>query len=410
LEKLRVEADNEERKGDLTRVAELRYGLIPENEKRMRAEEIKLRKLQISRKLLKEDITEEDIAKVVSRWTGIPVSKMLEEEQKKLSRIEDEFKKRVIGQDEAIAKIANAIRRSRAGISDVNRPIGSFMFLGPTGVGKTELAKTVAEFMFNDDKAMVRVDMSEYMERHTVSKLIGSPPGYVGHEEGGQLTETVRHRPYSVILFDEIEKAHPEVFNIMLQVLDDGLLTDAKGRHVNFKNTIIIMTSNVGGEYVKQMEKLGFASEEETEEKKNIDLKDKIQKSLESRFRPEFLNRLDEIIIFNPLSSESIKDIVGKQIEIVVKRLREKEMILTVSEDALSILAKEGYNPHYGARPLKRLIQSKILNPVAEHIVSGKIRGGDKVMVDVDKDNQIVIKLPSKMPPRSAKNKAGIKN
>lgn len=410
LEKLRIEADNEERKGDLTRVAELRYGLIPENEKKMRAEEVKLRKLQISRKLLKEDITEEDIAKVVSRWTGIPVSKMLEEEQKKLSRVEDEFRKRVIGQDEAIAKIANAIRRSRAGISDMNRPIGSFMFLGPTGVGKTELAKTVAEFMFNDDKAMVRVDMSEYMERHTVSKLIGSPPGYVGHEEGGQLTEVIRHRPYSVILFDEIEKAHPEVFNIMLQVLDDGLLTDAKGRHVNFKNTIVIMTSNVGGEYVKQMEKLGFASEEDTEEKKSVELKEKIQKSLEARFRPEFLNRLDEIIIFNPLSNEHIKNIAEKQVEILIKRLRGKEIILTVSDEALSILAKEGYNPHYGARPLKRLIQSKILNPVAEYIVSGKIRGGGKVTVDVDKDNQIVIELPTKASPDSAKKKAKTKN
>ncbi|MCR4284255.1 MAG: AAA family ATPase [Parcubacteria group bacterium] len=335
---------------------------------------------------------------------------MLEEEQKKLSRIEDEFRKRVVGQDEAITKIANAIRRSRAGISDANRPIGSFMFLGPTGVGKTELAKTVAGFMFNDDKAMVRVDMSEYMERHTVSKLIGSPPGYVGHEEGGQLTEVVRHRPYSVILFDEIEKAHPEVFNIMLQVLDDGLLTDSKGRHVNFKNTIIIMTSNVGGEYVRQMEKLGFTSEEETEEKRSGELKDKIQKSLESRFRPEFLNRLDEIIIFNPLSGENIKDIVERQIEIVAKRLREKEIILTISEEALSILSKEGYNSHYGARPLKRLIQSKILNPVAEYIVSGRIRGGGKVMVGVDKNNEIVIELPSKPAVDSSRKKTRAKN
>ncbi len=410
LEKLRVEADNEERKGDLTRVAELRYGLIPENEKKMRAEEVKLRKLQVSRKLLKEDITEEDIAKIVSRWTGIPVSKMLEEEQRKLSRIEDEFRKRVIGQDEAITKIANAIRRSRAGISDLNKPIGSFMFLGPTGVGKTELAKTVADFMFNDDKAMVRVDMSEYMERHTVSKLIGSPPGYVGHDEGGQLTDTIRHRPYSVVLFDEIEKAHPEVFNIMLQVLDDGLLTDAKGRHVNFKNTVIIMTSNIGGEYVKQMEKLGFITEEETEEKKSIELKSKIQKSLEDRFRPEFLNRLDEIIIFNPLSSDNIREIVVKQVEIVVKRLREKEMILTVSDEALSILAKEGYNPHYGARPLKRLIQNKILNPVAEYIVSGKIRGGCRIMVEAGKNNEIIINIPPKPPRKSTKKKTKTKN
>ncbi len=394
LEKLRVEADNEERKGNLAKVAELRYGLIPESEKKMQTEEGRLRKLQISRKLLKEDITEEDIAKVVSRWTGIPVVKMLEEEQKKLSRIEEEFRKRVIGQDEAITKIANAIKRSRAGISDINRPIGSFMFLGPTGVGKTELAKAVSGFMFNDEKAMVRVDMSEYMERHAVSKLIGSPPGYVGHEEGGQLTEIVRHRPYSVVLFDEIEKAHPEVFNIMLQILDDGLLTDAKGRHVNFKNTIIIMTSNIGGEYVRQMEKLGFTSSEETEEEKGSGLKDKIRKSLEDKFRPEFLNRLDEIIIFNPLSSGDIKQIAGKQIDIVAKRLREKEIILSVTDEALSILAKEGYNPHYGARPLKRLIQSKILNPVAEYIVSGKVRSGCKVSVDV-KDNEIVINLPN---------------
>ena len=384
LEGMRLAADTAERGLDLSKVAELRYGGIPESEKRLKQEENRLKKSQVSRRILKEEITQEDIAGVVSRWTGIPVSKMIEEELKKLLRMEEDLKKRVVGQDEAIAKISSAVRRSRAGISEEDRPIGSFMFLGPTGVGKTELAKTLSEFMFNDEKSLIRVDMSEYMERHSISKFIGSPPGYIGHEEGGQLTELIRHRPYSVVLFDEIEKAHPEVFNILLQVLDNGRLTDAKGRIVNFKNTILIMTSNIGSEHVRKMEALGFSSGEKEEEKAELRLKDKIMKALESRFRPEFLNRLDEIIIFNSLSHENIKKIVKIQINRVVKRLAEKEIAFKITSQALSFLAKEGYNPNYGARPLKRFIQSKILNPVAEYIVGGTVKAGDAVFVDLE--------------------------
>lgn len=385
LEIIRFEADNAERRADLARVAELRYGRIPELENQILAEEKKLKKLQASRRILKEEITEEDIASIVSHWTGIPVSKMLEEEAEKLLKMEDELRKRVVGQDEAVEKIASAVRRSRAGIAYEDRPTGSFMFLGPTGVGKTELAKTLAEFMFNDEKALIRVDMSEYMERHSVSKMIGSPPGYVGYEEGGQLTELIRHRPYAVVLFDEIEKAHPEVFNIMLQILDNGRLTDAKGRHVNFKNTILIMTSNVGSEYVRQMETLGFSVAEKAEQRAEKELKDKIRQALESRFRPEFLNRLDEVIIFNSLTPENIKNIVEIQIDLVLKKLSEKGIDFKISDSTLSFLAKEGYNPHYGARPLKRLIQNKILNKIAELMVAKKIREGSAVMIDVEK-------------------------
>ena len=288
METLKLEADASERKSDFAKVAELRYGKIPELERQLKLKENRLKKKQISR-ILREEVTEEDIAGVVSRWTGIPVSKMLEGEMDKLMKIEEELKKRVVGQDEAIIKIANAVRRSRAGVSYEDRPIGSFIFLGPTGVGKTELAKALAEFMFNDEKSLIRVDMSEYMERHSVSKIIGSPPGYVGHEEGGQLTELIRHRPYSVILFDEIEKAHPDIFNVMLQILDNGRLTDAKGRHVNFKNAILIMTSNVGSEYIRQLEKIGFAvsaSDETRQKETGEEMKDKIKTALENRFRP----------------------------------------------------------------------------------------------------------------------------
>ncbi|MDD5032528.1 MAG: AAA family ATPase [Candidatus Pacebacteria bacterium] len=384
LESLRLEADSEERKGNLNKVAEIRYGLLPQSEKELKKEESRLKKLQTSRKVLKEEITEEEIADVVSRWTGIPVVKMLETEAQKLLKMEDDLKKRVVGQDEAVSKISSAIRRSRAGIADMERPIGSFMFLGPTGVGKTELARALAEFMFNDEKALIRVDMSEFMEKHTVSKIIGSPPGYVGYEEGGQLTELVRHRPYAVVLFDEIEKAHPEVFNIMLQVLDNGRLTDSKGRHVNFKNTILVMTSNVGSEFVKQMARIGFSSGDgRAGEEEN--LKDKINQALESRFRPEFLNRLDEIIIFNSLSREHLREIVKIQIQDVVKRLKDKEIGFDISPEALDILAKEGFNPEYGARPLRRLIQTKILNPVAEFIISARISSGGIVSVRAEK-------------------------
>jgi len=408
LESAKLEADLSENTADLAKVAELRYGRIPDLEKKIQNEDKRLKKLQSSRRILKEEITEEDIATVVSKWTGIPVAKMIEGEAEKLMKMEEALKKKVIGQDDAISKIANAVRRSRAGISYEDRPIGSFMFLGPTGVGKTELAKALATFMFNDEKSLIRVDMSEYMERHTVSKMIGSPPGYVGHEEGGQLTEMVRHRPYSVVLFDEVEKAHPEVFNVMLQILDNGILTDAKGRQANFKNTIIIMTSNVGSEHVRKMESLGFGSfgtaEEEAKETEKV-LREKIMQALENRFRPEFLNRLDEIIIFNTLSQENIKEIVKIQINLMAKRLEEREMAIKVSDKTLSFLGKEGYNPSYGARPLKRLIQNKIMNKVAEMIIGGKVRAGDTLNIDVSDKGEVVVDTGKKN--RSAKSMAG---
>jgi len=302
--------------------------------------------------------------------------------------MEEELKKRIIGQDDAIFKVANAVRRSRAGISDPNRPIGSFIFLGPTGVGKTELTKSLAQFMFNDEKALIRVDMSEYMERHSVSKLIGSPPGYVGYDEAGQLTEAIRHRPYAVVLFDEIEKAHPEVFNMLLQVLDDGHLTDAKGRKVNFKNTIIIMTSNLGSQYIEKMESIGFSNKTVGDDYSQA--KEKVLESLKEQFRPEFLNRVDEIIVFEVLSREVIRQIVDIRIKVVKERLGVKDINLEISDVALEYLAKEGYDPHYGARPLNRLIQTKILNPVASFIITQGVGKGDSISVDV-KNNEIFI-------------------
>jgi len=377
LEELRLEADSAEAMADLTKAAEIRYAKIPKLEKDLDAKSTKLKKIQRSRQLLREEVTEEDIAGVVSRWTGIPVSRMLEEEAKKLARMEDELVTRVVGQKDAVKRISDAVKRSRAGIADPNRPIGSFLFLGPTGVGKTELSRALAEFLFNDESALVRIDMSEYMEKHSVSKIIGSPPGYVGHEEGGAITELVRHRPYSVILFDEIEKAHPEVFNILLQVLDSGHLTDAKGRKVNFKNTVIIMTSNIGAEFIDRMSKFGFAHQT-SEQIQYGQAKEKVLESLKNFFRPEFLNRLDEIIIFDILSPETIRNIVGMQVTLVQKRLLGKEIKLSVTDEVLDYLAKEGYDPKFGARPLKRVIQSKILTPVASMMINeGMLRGGD---------------------------------
>jgi ATP-dependent Clp protease ATP-binding subunit ClpB len=374
---LRLEAEESESRADLTRAAEIRYGEIPAVEKTLDTAAKRLKKLQSFRRILKEEITEADIADVVSRWTGVPVSRMLEAEAEKLGRMEQELEKRVVGQNEAVKKISDTIKRSRAGISDPNRPIGSFIFLGPTGVGKTELTKALAEFMFDDDKSLIRLDMSEYMEKHSVSKLVGAPPGYVGHEEGGSFTETVRHRPYSVILFDEIEKAHPEVFNILLQILDNGRLTDSKGRVVNFRNTVIILTSNIGAQYIDKMERLGFNSENSVESDYK-EAKTKVMSSLKEFFRPEFLNRLDDVIIFDVLSKEVIRQIVDIQIDIVRKRLASKNMKLTLSKEAVEYLAKEGYNPQYGARPLKRLIQDKILNPVAHFMIAkGLMTGGD---------------------------------
>ena len=387
LEILRIEAEAAETRADLSKAAEIRYGKIPDLEKNLEVKNKRLKKLQSSRRILKEEIVEQDIADVVSRWTGIPVSRMLEEETKKLIRIEDDLKKRIVGQDVAVKKIADTIKRSRAGIADPQRPIGSFIFLGPTGVGKTELTKALAEFLFNDEKALIRVDMSEFMEKHAISKLIGAPPGYIGHDEGGGLTEMVRHRPYSVILFDEIEKAHPEVFNILLQVLDNGRLTDSKGRTVNFKNTVIIMTSNIGAQFIEKMEKIGFIKNDETLEKDNYDdAKIKVMNSLKDYFRPEFLNRLDDIILFDILSKESIEKIVKIQVDVVISRLKSKDINLVVSNEVLSYLAKEGYNPQYGARPLKRLIQNKILTPVASLMISQGVTKDGTINVGIKGD------------------------
>lgn len=385
LEELRLEAESAEAIADLTRAAEIRYDSIPAVERDLEQKTKRLRTLQRSRRLLKEEITEEDIAAVVSRWTGIPVMRMLEEEAEKLSRMEDELKKSVVGQDHAVKLVSDAVKRSRAGIADPNRPIGSFLFLGPTGVGKTELSKALAEFMFDDQDALVRIDMSEFMEKHAVSKIIGSPPGYVGHEEGGTITERIRRRPYAVILLDEIEKAHPEVFNILLQVLDSGHLTDAKGRKVNFRNTIIVMTSNIGAEHIDRMSSFGFRIDK-NEEAEYGQAKDKVMDSLKNFFRPEFLNRLDEVIIFDILSPETIREIVEIQVGEVVKRLATKDIDLSVTDDVHAYLAREGHDPKMGARPLKRVIQSKILTPVANMMVSeGMLRGGT-VKVSMKKD------------------------
>jgi len=393
LESLRLEAENAEMRADLTKAAEIRYGTIPDLQNKLETKLSRLKKLQRSRRILKEEITTEDIASVVSRWTGIPLEKMLEEEMKKLAQMEDELRKRVVGQDVAIKKISDVVRRSRAGISDPNKPIGSFIFLGPTGVGKTELTKALASFMFNDDRALIRVDMSEYMERHSISKLIGSPPGYVGYDESGSLTEAVRHRPYSVVLFDEIEKAHPEIFNILLQVLDEGRLTDAKGRVVNFKNTIIILTSNIGSNFIEKMESLGFTNNSKKDEYSQT--KEKVLDSLKDHFRPEFLNRIDDIIVFDILSEIEIRHIVDIKIKIIRERLVGKGILLEISDDALTYLAKEGYNPHYGARPLGRLIQDKILNPVAIFIISKGVKKGDTVYVSM-KDGELLIEMKKK--------------
>jgi len=386
LETLRIEAEQAEVRADLSRAAEIRYGTIPMVEKDLRIQEKRLRDLQSSRKILREEVTEEDIASIVARWTGVPVERMLEEEASKLARMEKELKKRIIGQDAAVRKVANAIKRSRAGISDPDKPIGSFMFLGPTGVGKTELTKALAQYLFDDDKALVRIDMSEFMEKHSVSKLIGSPPGYVGHDEGGTITDKVRHRPYSVVLFDEIEKAHPEVFNVLLQVLDNGRLTDSKGRTINFKNTVIIMTSNIGAEHIDKMESIGFASDKSTKTQYE-ETKINVEKALKDHFRPEFLNRLDDVVIFDILSETAIEEIVNIQIERVAERLADKQIKIKIAKSVLTFLAKDGYNPRYGARPLKRVIQDRILNPLAQLIIVKGLGAGSTVTVNVKNKN-----------------------
>jgi ATP-dependent Clp protease ATP-binding subunit ClpB len=397
IEELKAQAEIIERKGDdLTKVAEIRYSQIPELEKEIKKQESELIEIQKNgQRILKEEVDEEDIAKVVSRWTGIPVLKMMESEIKKLAHAENELKKRVVGQDEAIKHVANAIRRSRAGISEEKKPIGSFLFVGPTGVGKTELAKTLAEFMFNDESALIRLDMSEFMEKHSVAKIIGSPPGYVGHEEGGQLTEKIRRRPYSVILFDEIEKAHPEVFNILLQILDDGRLTDAKGRTVNFKNTIIIMTSNLGNEVIREYS-IGFidaSSEKEAIKIRHNEMKEKIDKILKDHFKLEFLNRIDEIVIFKSLSKEALSKIIDLELNKVKNRLKNKDITIKVEKKVKKMLADKGYDTTFGARPLKRIIQNMILDELALEIIEGKIKEGDKVVISMGVKDRVVMKV-----------------
>ena len=395
IEDLKREAEVAEREGNLEKVAKILYGELVAAEKNFKNFENrnykpnKTNKANKSDKFLKESVDEEDVALVVSRWTGIPITKMLESETEKLVKIEEVLSKRVIGQSEGIQAVASALRRARAGLSDENRPLGSFMFLGPAGVGKTELAKTLAEFMFTDEKALVRIDMSEYMEKHAVSRMIGSPPGYVGYEEGGQLTEIVRHRPYSLILFDEVEKAHPEVFNILLQVLDNGRLTDGKGRIVNFKNTIIIMTSNVGSHYLKEMASIGFSAnhasgEGEQEERSRI-FKEKVHEELKNSFKPEFLNRIDEIIIFNPLKKKDIEAIVDKQLEEVKAKVEEKGIKIMIDASIRNYLAENGYSAEYGARPLKRLIQKVIIDKMADKMIKGELKHGNKAKISFNK-------------------------
>ena len=396
IENLKRETETAEREGNLERVAEIVYGQLPQAKKDYEIFEKKHfapaagKGPKGDKKFLKESVDAEDVAAVIANWTGIPVQRMLEAEGEKFRRIEEVLGSRVVGQEEAVKLVASALRRSRAGLADENRPLGSFMFLGPTGVGKTELAKALAEFMFNDEKAIVRIDMSEYMERHTTSRLIGSPPGYVGHEEGGQLTEVVRHRPYSLILFDEIEKAHPEVFNLLLQILDNGRLTDSKGKVVNFKNAVIIMTSNVGSQYLRSMSGLGFrAGEERAEERRADEYRDKVTASLKETFRPEFLNRIDEIIVFNPLTKKDIERIVDIQLAFIEKRLREHKIRIVIEPAAKEYLAREGFDPELGARPLRRLMQKVILDELADKIIKGELKDGGKVKVNF-KANSLV--------------------
>lgn len=387
IENLKHQAETYEREGDFGKVAEIRYGKLLSLQKELAAKSQELESVQKEKKMLKEQIDAEDIAEVVAKWTGIPVQRMLESEKVKLLELEERLSKRVVGQEDAVTAVANAIRRSRAGLKDPNKPIGSFIFIGTTGVGKTELARALAEFLFNDEKAMVRIDMSEYMEKFSVSRLIGAPPGYVGYEEGGQLTEAVRRKPYSVVLLDEIEKAHPEVFNVLLQVLDEGRLTDGKGKTVDFRNTIIIMTSNIGSHLIQ--DKLEHLNEENREEIMG-ELKIQLSNLLKQTIRPEFLNRIDEIILFKPLTKSEIEKIVEIQIRNLEKVLEEKDISLDVSENAKEWLAEIGYDVVYGARPLKRAIQRYVLNPLAEELLKGSIKEGDTVRVDVNDDGKIV--------------------
>jgi ATP-dependent Clp protease ATP-binding subunit ClpB len=374
IEQARNEAERAEREGDLERAAELRYGRLVQLERDLENHNAALAEVQADRKMLNEEVTEEDVAQVVSTWTGVPVSRLMEGEMQKLVHLEEALHRRVVGQDEAVAAVANAIRRSRAGLSDPNRPIGSFLFLGPTGVGKTELARTLAEYLFDDERAIVRIDMSEYQERHAVSRLMGAPPGYVGYEEGGQLTEAVRRRPYSVVLLDELEKAHGDVFNILLQLLDDGRLTDGQGRTVDFRNTIVIMTSNLGSSV--------FQDASMSPERRKEEVLDDVRVS----FRPEFVNRIDEIVVFEPLSRDDIRRIVDIQLAHLERRLADRKLTLQLTDAARDRIADEGYDPAFGARPLKRLIQHELQDPLAMKLLGGELHDGDTVIVDASAD------------------------
>jgi ATP-dependent Clp protease ATP-binding subunit ClpB len=377
LEQVKLQVESAQRAGDYAKASELQYGRAPQLEAQIKEQEARLATLQQAQRMLKEEVDEEDIAEVVGKWTGIPVSRLMEGEIQKLLRMETRLHDRLIGQDEAIVAVANAIRRARAGLQDPNRPLGSFIFLGPTGVGKTELARALAEFLFDDEQAMIRIDMSEYQEKHTVSRLIGAPPGYIGYDEAGQLTEAVRRRPYSVVLYDEIEKAHPEVLNVLLQLLDDGRLTDSKGRTVDFKNTVVIMTSNIGSHYIAE----GAASGELTE-----GVRRQVTEALRQHFRPEFLNRVDEIIVFHPLSRDHMKQIIDIQLRGLVKRLADRKIKVELTDRAKDFLVQEGYDPSYGARPLKRTIQKRVLDSLAVRVLEGEFAEGDRVLVDAGTD------------------------
>jgi ATP-dependent Clp protease ATP-binding subunit ClpB len=385
IDQANIDLQQAEQKYDLNRAAELKFGKLSQLQEQLAQIEAQLAQTQSSgRSLLREEVTEADIAEIISKWTGIPMSKLVESEKEKLLHLEDELHKRVIGQEEAVTAVADAIQRSRAGLSDPNRPTASFIFLGPTGVGKTELAKALAAYLFDTEEAMVRIDMSEYMEKHSVSRLIGAPPGYVGYEEGGQLTEAVRRRPYAVVLFDEIEKAHPDVFNILLQVLDDGRVTDSHGHTVDFKNSIIIMTSNIGSQYI-----LDVSGDESRYE----EMRSRVLEAMSTSFRPEFLNRIDEIIIFHPLLKSQLREIVKLQVKRLEQRLSDRKMSLKLAETALDFLAEVGYDPVFGARPLKRAIQRELETQIAKSILRGEFNDGDTIFVDVENE-RLAFKLP----------------
>jgi ATP-dependent Clp protease ATP-binding subunit ClpB len=378
IEDFKYEAERAEREGDYGKVAEIRYGKIKEAQEKLSVFQKQLQENQLGTSLIKEEVTREDIAEVVAKWTGIPIVKMLQGEREKLLKLEAELHRRVVGQVEAIEAVSDAVRRSRAGLQDIKKPIGTFLFLGTTGVGKTELAKALAEYLFDDENSMTRIDMSEYQERHSVSRLVGAPPGYIGYEEGGQLTEAVRRKPYSVILLDEIEKAHPDTFNILLQVLDEGRLTDNKGRLADFKNTIIIMTSNMGSEIIQEkFENLKGGIEAATEVAKN-----EVLNLLKQMVRPEFINRIDEIVMFTPLTNENIKEIVGLQLKSVTKMLAKQQITLDATPEAINYLAVKGYDPQFGARPVKRVIQKEVLNELSKEILSGKIAIDSIILLD----------------------------